>query len=177
MRIRVFVYGTLKEGFPNFGTNTGTRIPGLFVTKERYPLYLVGQRHSPWMINTPGKGTQVIGQVFEVVRYSFGALTCKKLEAGSEPVNQSRRSRACFPRERSTVPALIEVQVIVRVWNTDPAHKRWLDPVPRAIRKIQVPDSLRSQQPLMACSRCNIDKFGFDICWNRAECLDCVHDE
>jgi len=66
MRTRVFVYGTLKEGFPNFGTNTGTRIPGVFVTKNRYPLYLVGERHSPWMINTPGEGKQVIGQVFEM---------------------------------------------------------------------------------------------------------------
>ncbi|HZM36199.1 MAG TPA: gamma-glutamylcyclotransferase family protein [Burkholderiales bacterium] len=66
MRTRVFVYGTLKEGFPNFGTNTGTRIPGVFVTKDRYPLYLIGERHSPWMINTPGEGKQVIGQIFEV---------------------------------------------------------------------------------------------------------------
>src|SRR5688572_24027904 len=56
---RVFVYGTLKEGFPNFGANTGTRVPGVFVTKERYPLYLVGERHSPWMINSPGEGKQV----------------------------------------------------------------------------------------------------------------------
>jgi gamma-glutamylaminecyclotransferase len=62
----VFVYGTLKEGFPNFGKNTGTRIPGVFVTKNRHPLYLVGERHSPWMINTPGEGKQVIGQVFEM---------------------------------------------------------------------------------------------------------------
>jgi gamma-glutamylaminecyclotransferase len=66
MHTRVFVYGTLKEGFPNFGTNTGTRIPGLFVTKDRYPLYLVGERHSPWMINTPGQGKQITGQVFEM---------------------------------------------------------------------------------------------------------------
>ncbi|HWA38978.1 MAG TPA: gamma-glutamylcyclotransferase family protein [Burkholderiales bacterium] len=66
MRTRVFVYGTLKEGFPNTGANAGARIPGAFVTKSRYPLYLVGQRHSPWMVNTPGEGSQVVGQVFEM---------------------------------------------------------------------------------------------------------------
>jgi gamma-glutamylcyclotransferase (GGCT)/AIG2-like uncharacterized protein YtfP len=62
----VFVYGTLKEGFPNSTINTGTRLPGLFVTAERFPFYLVGERHSPWLIHQPGQGEQVIGQVFEV---------------------------------------------------------------------------------------------------------------
>lgn len=66
MHTRIFVYGTLKEGFPNFDTNAGIRIPGDFFTKNRYPLYLVGERHSPWMVNTPGEGERVIGQVFEV---------------------------------------------------------------------------------------------------------------
>lgn len=66
MGTRVFVYGTLKEGFPNFGANTGTRIPGVFVTECPYPLYLVGERHSPWMVNTPGEGKRVVGEVFEV---------------------------------------------------------------------------------------------------------------
>lgn len=63
---RVFVFGTLKEGFPNFATNSGTRVPGTFVTLDRYPLYLVGERHTPWMLDTPGQGEYVIGQVFDV---------------------------------------------------------------------------------------------------------------
>lgn len=62
----VFVFGTLKEGFPNFSTNKGIRLPGEFQTLERFPLYLVGERLSPWMIATPGEGTQVQGQVFSV---------------------------------------------------------------------------------------------------------------
>ena len=62
----VFVFGTLKEGFPNFAINRGTRVPGTFRTREAYPLYLVGERHSPWMIDVPGQGTRVVGQVFRV---------------------------------------------------------------------------------------------------------------
>ncbi|MBB6563210.1 gamma-glutamylaminecyclotransferase [Acidovorax soli] len=62
----VFVFGTLKQGFPNFHENLGTRVPGDFATCERYPLYLVGDRHSPWMIDAPGTGHPVKGQVFEV---------------------------------------------------------------------------------------------------------------
>ncbi len=49
----VFVYGTLKEGFPNFEINRGVRLPGTFIMAERYPLYLVGERCVPWMILQP----------------------------------------------------------------------------------------------------------------------------
>ena len=62
----VFVYGTLKQGFPNFEINQGTRLPGAFMTAERYPLYLVGERCVPWMVSQPGAGRQVFGEVFEV---------------------------------------------------------------------------------------------------------------
>lgn len=62
----VFVFGTLKEGFPNFGSNAGQRVPGDFETMEARPLYLVGERNSPWLVNTPGIGLRVKGQVFRV---------------------------------------------------------------------------------------------------------------
>ena len=62
----VFVFGTLKEGFPNFRVNRGVRVPGAFITAHCFPLYLVGERYSPWLINAPGQGYQVIGQIFQV---------------------------------------------------------------------------------------------------------------
>ena len=63
---KVFVFGTLKEGFPNFKTNKGIRYRGDFQTKEKYPLYLVGERYSPWLVLKAGVGHPVKGQVFEV---------------------------------------------------------------------------------------------------------------
>ncbi|MBF9000351.1 gamma-glutamylcyclotransferase family protein [Vibrio nitrifigilis] len=63
---KVFVFGTLKEGFPNYKTNKGLRYPGEFKTQYRYPFYLVGERHSPWLILNKGHGYQVSGQVFMV---------------------------------------------------------------------------------------------------------------
>lgn len=63
---KIFVFGTLKEGFPNFETNKGVRYRGDFETKERFPLYLVGQRFSPWLILQAGEGHHVRGQVFDV---------------------------------------------------------------------------------------------------------------
>jgi gamma-glutamylaminecyclotransferase len=79
----VFVFGTLKEGFPNFATNKGTRVPGSFVTTECYPLYLVGERHSPWLINMPGEGKRIYGQVFQVDDDALAAMD--KLERIHEP--------------------------------------------------------------------------------------------
>ena len=71
---RVFVFGTLKEGFPNFATNKGRRVAGDFVTSLAYPFYLVGERHSPWLVDRPGAGLRVHGQVFEVDDEALAAM-------------------------------------------------------------------------------------------------------
>ena len=60
----IFVFGTLKQGFPNFSRNQALRVAGEFVTLRRFPLYLVGERCSPWLVNSPGQGQQVTGQLF-----------------------------------------------------------------------------------------------------------------
>jgi gamma-glutamylaminecyclotransferase len=61
----VFVFGTLKQDFPNFHANRGVRVPGNYITAQRFPFYLVGERYSPWLIDQPGLGHQV----------NFSALT------------------------------------------------------------------------------------------------------
>ncbi len=65
-RNMVFVFGTLKQGFPNFHLNHGQRLPGQFQTAQPYPLYLIGDRHSPWLINDPGHGEIVTGEIYLV---------------------------------------------------------------------------------------------------------------
>lgn len=70
----VFVFGTLKEGYPNFATNRGRRVAGDFITVERYPLYLVGERFSPWLVYLAGEGERVIGQLFEVDDATLAAM-------------------------------------------------------------------------------------------------------
>lgn len=62
----VFVYGTLKEGFCNADKNPGVRVPGKFVTVERYPLYLLKPELYPWLVDLPGEGSRVRGQLFAV---------------------------------------------------------------------------------------------------------------
>jgi gamma-glutamylaminecyclotransferase len=66
MSHRIFVYGTLKQGFCNAGVNAGRRVPGEFVTVERWPLYVLGAFGLPWLVGTPGQGHPVRGQLFDV---------------------------------------------------------------------------------------------------------------
>lgn len=66
MKYEVFVYATLKKGFPNFKLNQGKKLPGRFTTESSYPLYLVGDRHSPWMIDDAGNGEIINGEVYQV---------------------------------------------------------------------------------------------------------------
>jgi gamma-glutamylaminecyclotransferase len=88
MSTLVFVFGTLKEGFPNFATNRGKRRPGTFVTTQRFPLYMVGARFVPWMVNLPGEGHQVAGQLFEVDDATLAAMDL--LEGVDEPDGYQR---------------------------------------------------------------------------------------
>jgi gamma-glutamylaminecyclotransferase len=103
---RVFVFGTLKEGFPNFATNRGRRIAGSFVTVQRHPLYLVGERFSPWLLDAAGEGERVIGQVFEVDPAALAAMD--DLERVTQPDGYRRRPvevEAVDAQQRQTVDA------------------------------------------------------------------------
>jgi gamma-glutamylaminecyclotransferase len=83
MAHRVFVFGTLKEGFPNFAVNTGARVPGRFRTRDRYPLYVVGSRHVPWMLDARGEGEPVAGELYDVDDATLAAMD--RLERVAEP--------------------------------------------------------------------------------------------
>lgn len=63
---RVFVYGTLKAGKRNHGVNTGRRLGGAWRTLRPHPLYLVGPTPLPWLVDRPGEGHPVQGEVYEV---------------------------------------------------------------------------------------------------------------
>ncbi len=70
----VFVFGTLKQGFPNHHTIAQQTLLGEYETEQPYPLYLVGERHSPWMLDQPGEGMKVRGQVFKVDEQCLATL-------------------------------------------------------------------------------------------------------
>ena len=63
----VFVYGTLKKGFPNHDRHMPrARLVGTYRTRERFRLVLNGERHSPCMVAGAGAGRRVTGEVYAV---------------------------------------------------------------------------------------------------------------
>eukprot|EP01030_Chromulinospumella_sphaerica_P016382 gene16382-16199_t len=108
----VFVFGTLKQGFPNFGTNRGTRVPGSFRTEVPYPLYLVGERHSPWLLDLPGAGHQVVGEVYAVDPEALADMD--RLERIHEPDGYVRREIAVHDVQGQVGTNALQVQVYLK---------------------------------------------------------------
>lgn len=84
----LFVYGSLKAGFPNAHVNTGTRRPGRFRTRARLPMYLLGDGHVPCIALSPGTGHQVHGEVYDVDDQALAVMD--RLERLGEPTGYAR---------------------------------------------------------------------------------------
>uniref|UniRef100_A0A8U7NJZ6 Gamma-glutamylaminecyclotransferase n=1 Tax=Corvus moneduloides TaxID=1196302 RepID=A0A8U7NJZ6_CORMO len=68
---RVFVYGTLKKGQPNYKHMINTakglaKFQGRGRTVEKYPLVIAGKYNIPYMLNIPGTGHHVAGEIYSV---------------------------------------------------------------------------------------------------------------
>ncbi|XP_030011134.1 gamma-glutamylaminecyclotransferase-like [Sphaeramia orbicularis] len=67
----VFVYGTLKKGQPNYyrmfdTTNGKAEFLASARTTERYPLVIATKYNIPFLLNIPGQGNQVHGEIYKV---------------------------------------------------------------------------------------------------------------
>ncbi|PSN53029.1 putative gamma-glutamylcyclotransferase [Blattella germanica] len=68
---KVFVYGTLKKGEPNHHWITDTskghaKLLGNGTTIDKYPLIIGTKYNIPFLLDAPGKGHNVAGEVYEV---------------------------------------------------------------------------------------------------------------
>ncbi|XP_024150049.1 gamma-glutamylaminecyclotransferase C [Oryzias melastigma] len=68
---RVFVYGTLKRGQPNHyrmfdSTNGKAEFLATALTTQRYPLVIATKYNIPFLLNLPGQGQRVHGEIYEV---------------------------------------------------------------------------------------------------------------
>lgn len=67
----VFVYGTLKRGQPNHkvlldATNGCATFRGRGRTVEPFPLVIAGEHNIPRLLNLPGRGRRVFGEIYAV---------------------------------------------------------------------------------------------------------------
>ncbi|XP_045208473.2 gamma-glutamylaminecyclotransferase C-like [Mercenaria mercenaria] len=71
MLFLIFVYGTLKSGEPNYhlmqNETSGVCIPrGIAYTKEKYPLVVASRYNIPYLLDKPGTGHNVQGELYKV---------------------------------------------------------------------------------------------------------------
>ncbi|HTJ05017.1 MAG TPA: gamma-glutamylcyclotransferase family protein [Caldimonas sp.] len=104
----LFVYGSLKQGFPNEHVNGGRRIAGEYRTQERYRLYLLGPGEVPCLVAPPGAGHQVIGELYEVDDDDLRRTD--RLERIGEPQGYERVEVAV---ERFDASPVVSLQVLV----------------------------------------------------------------
>ncbi len=98
MAALVFVYGTLKRGFPNHARFLGrARRIGHFQTAAPFPLVLNGERRSPCLIDQPGIGQAVRGEVYEVDESVLAALD--RLERTTAASGYHRRTIEVISRD------------------------------------------------------------------------------
>jgi gamma-glutamylaminecyclotransferase len=117
---RVFVYGTLKRGYPNFdGNMDAARFVGDFRTCERYPLVVGGPWCSVYLLDEPGQGHQVRGEVFEIDDEALKVLDrleathlpdgYRRVECATEALDGAETSRAwVYLRQRRHVDGIHE---------------------------------------------------------------------
>lgn len=84
----VFVYGTLKEGFPNHHLLPSSQLVGECRTVARWPLVIAGEWFSPILIDDHGSGSKVTGELYSLDDSSLEFLD--ELEGVGAPLGFSR---------------------------------------------------------------------------------------
>jgi chorismate mutase/prephenate dehydrogenase len=133
-RFLVFVYGTLKKGFPNHDRYMPQAdLVGTFRTRERYRLVLNGDRFSPCLLAGAGQGQRVVGEVYAVD--GTGLDRMDRLERVDRP-DGYRRHRITVDRIEDPVPESCEVFVYLKnpEWVDDPRSKPLETYTPEAAR-------------------------------------------
>ncbi|XP_062862047.1 gamma-glutamylaminecyclotransferase B-like [Trichomycterus rosablanca] len=69
--MHIFVYGTLKQGQPNHyrmldAMNGKAEFLGRALTIDKYPLVIAGEYNIPFLLNLPGEGQRVQGEIYRV---------------------------------------------------------------------------------------------------------------
>jgi gamma-glutamylaminecyclotransferase len=92
--MKVFIYGTLKRGFALHAKGlNGANYLGDVETIEAYPLYIAGSFYGPMMLDRPGEGLRVRGELFEIAEDRLATLD--ELEDVGEPGSFRTTVKVC----------------------------------------------------------------------------------
>ncbi|XP_048349068.1 gamma-glutamylaminecyclotransferase isoform X1 [Sphaerodactylus townsendi] len=131
---RVFVYGTLKKGQPNYcsimdRTHGTARFQGKGLTVEKYPLVIAGKYNIPYLLNIPGTGHRIAGEIYfvddQMLQFLDEFEGCPNMyqrsPMGIEIVEWEGTSGA--PEERPAVNSILECHV----YSTTTYQPEWIN--------------------------------------------------
>jgi gamma-glutamylaminecyclotransferase len=119
---RVFVYGTLKRGFSNHPLLERAEWLGAARTRGRWPLVIAGSWFVPCLLERPGDGHHVRGEVYAVDAPTLEALD--ELEGVGEPDGYDRKP---IEVEREPGGERLEVDVYFKREPLGVLHSGWLE--------------------------------------------------
>ena len=79
------MFGTVKAGFPLHHGVAGARFLGAYRTVQRYPMFVAGPRFAPMMLNEPGIGRHVRGELYQIDSQELASLD--EIESIGKPGN------------------------------------------------------------------------------------------
>jgi gamma-glutamylaminecyclotransferase len=83
---RLFVFGTLKAGFPlHSRALSNAAYKGSYKTTERFPMFVAGNWFAPMMMNEPGTGHHVFGELYDVEDWRLNLID--EMESIGRPGN------------------------------------------------------------------------------------------
>jgi gamma-glutamylaminecyclotransferase len=83
--MKVFAVGTLKRGFPLHDGLAGAQFCGEYRTADRFPMLIAGPWYAPMILNEPGVGHQLLGELYEVDEVCLARLD--RMESVGKPGN------------------------------------------------------------------------------------------
>jgi gamma-glutamylaminecyclotransferase len=84
--IQLFVFGTLKTRFPLHDRFLGgATYLGAYRTVEKYPMFIAGQWFAPMMVDKPGNGFHVSGELYKIDRARLNEIDA--VESVGKPGN------------------------------------------------------------------------------------------
>jgi gamma-glutamylaminecyclotransferase len=121
--VRLFVCGTLKRGFAlHDRALQSATFKGAYLTSNRYPLLVAGPWYAPMLLNRPGCGHRVRGEVYEIEQARLRAID--ELESIGKPGNL----RIAFDVEPLAGGPSVSAQAYLKEPNLAvPAHTSWLE--------------------------------------------------
>jgi len=141
--LKVFVYGTLKKGFPNHARHMRqARRLGTFRTRERYRLILNGDRYSPCMMTGSGQGRHVVGEVYAVDQAGLDTMDHLERIDRTDGYRRHRITVDCVDETQSD-PQQVFVYLKAPEWVDDPRSEPLEDYTPELGRRYQSRPAMR----------------------------------